>query len=74
MDIMANKPRHNLTVPPILHRRLQDVAEQQGTSVSQVILKCVKIGLLAFEVENTPGEELIIRGKDGAERSLLMIG
>ena len=67
-----NQQRHNLVLPAELHRKLQVVAERQGTSVTELIKTCLKIGLLALEVENTPGAELMIR-ENGAERRILIV-
>ena len=64
--------RHNLVLPPDLHRKLQEVADRQGTTVTELIKKCLKIGLIALEVENTPGAELLIR-EHGAERTILIV-
>lgn len=63
--------RHNLSLPVELHRRLQEAADRYGTSVTDLIKQCLKIGLLALEVDNTPGAELLIR-ENGIERQILI--
>jgi hypothetical protein len=64
--------RHNLVLSPELHRKLQTVAERQGTSVTELIKTCLKVGLLALEVDSTPGSELLIR-ENGVDRRILIV-
>jgi hypothetical protein len=74
MTVTEKKPkRHNLVLPPELYRKLEVVAERQGTPVTELIKTCLKIGLVALEVENTPGSELVIRENGGIERKILIV-
>ena len=68
----ARTKRHNLVLPSELYHRLQQVAEEKHTTITDLIKRFVKLGLLAVEVENSPGSELIIR-ENGAERRILLL-
>jgi hypothetical protein len=72
MSLTTSKPRHNLTLQPEFQRKLKEMADLQDTSTADLLRKCVKIGLMVLEVENTPGVELIIR-ENGAERKILIV-
>ena len=72
MASIASKPRHNLTLHPLLQRKLKDLAERQGTTTTDLLRTCVKIGLMVIELLENPDAELIIR-EHGAERKVLIV-
>lgn len=52
--------------------KLQQIADEQDATILDVIKKCIKVGLLAYQTENNPDSALIIREGD-LERQILMI-
>jgi hypothetical protein len=64
--------RYNLAVPQNLFDDLQRLADERNTTVVELLRKFIKLGLLAAQVEDTPGSALIIREGD-RERELIFI-
>lgn len=64
--------RYNLALPQELFDELQGIAEDQCTTVLEVIKKFIKIGLISVNIQKDPDSKLIIRQKD-KERELAFI-
>ncbi len=64
--------RYNLVLPEHLHTRLQEVADRKEIAIQELVRKFLRLGLIAVEVEDTPGSELIIR-EGGVERRIMII-
>lgn len=64
--------RLNLVLPGQLYDTLQEVADERHTSLQDLIRRFLKLGLLAHEVEGTPGSEFLIREGDVERRILLL--
>ena len=64
--------RYNLVLPEELFDEIQRVADKQQTTVVEIIRKFMKLGLLAVQVEETPGSALLIREK-GVEREIILL-
>lgn len=64
--------RYNLVLPEELFDEVQRVAQARQTSVVELIRKFIKIGLLAIQIEETPGASLLIREGDSEQRLILL--
>jgi ATP-dependent Clp protease ATP-binding subunit ClpA len=64
--------RYNLALPEDLFRRVEELAEREHTTVLEVLRRSVKLGLLAAEVQQTPGASLVIR-EGTSERQLVLL-
>lgn len=64
--------RYNLALPQELYAELQNIAENEYTTVLEVIKKFIKIGLISVNIQNDPDSKLIIKQKD-KERELSFI-
>lgn len=66
-----NTYRYNLALPMDLWEAVNKAADDNGTTVVEIIRKCLRVGLLALETQQKPETALIIR-EDGKERQLLI--
>ena len=64
--------RYNLALPEDLFREVELIAEQEHTTVLEVIRRSVKLGLLAASVQKTPGASLLIRQGE-TEREIILL-
>ena len=69
-SVQKTLKRYNLAVPETLYTELQKAAETRHTSVVELLRRFIKLGLLALDVERTPGSALFIREGDH-EREIL---
>lgn len=72
MNTKIGRKRYNLALPEDMFDKLQQIADEQDATILDVIKKCIKVGLLAYQTENNPDSALIIREGD-LERQILMI-
>ena len=73
MSITAKqKKRYNLQIPDGVYRQLAAMAEQREETVTEVMRKCVKLGLIAMEFERSGGELVVRRGD--REQTLVLVG
>lgn len=63
--------RYNLGLPETLYNDLERVAKEQGTTVVELIRRFIKLGLLAIELQQSPGSGLIMR-KDGEDHKVML--
>lgn len=64
--------RYNLVLPQELYDEVQRIADEQHTTVVEVLRKFIRLGLLAFEIQNTPDAALIIREGDDEKEIFLL--
>jgi len=55
--------RFTLSIPDAVHTELTRMAEEKGISSKEVVIKSLKLALIAFETENDKNKDLIIREK-----------
>jgi len=75
LKVMANKKdtkRFNLVLPNDLVKRVQKIADEEHTSVVEILRRFIKIGLLAVEIQKKPGAALILREGDDEKQILLL--
>ncbi|MGV6851791.1 MAG: hypothetical protein ACWA5R_06395 [bacterium] len=53
--------RFTFSLPESVHSELTRIAAEQGISSRDLIIKSLKIGMIAYETESDPSKELIIR-------------
>ena len=64
--------RYNLALPEDMFRAVEQLAQQEHTTVLEVIRRSVKLGLLAADVQKTPGASLVIRQGE-TEREIILL-
>ena len=64
--------RYQLVLPEELFDAVQHLADERQTTVVDLIRRFIKLGLIAAQIENTPGAALIIR-KDDSEQQILFL-
>ena len=64
--------RYNLVLPEELFDEIKKIADKRQTTVVEIIRKFMKLGLLAVQVEETPGSALLIREND-VEREIILL-
>jgi hypothetical protein len=64
--------RYTLVLPETLFQQVEQLADDRGTTVVDLLRRFIKLGLLAVQIEESPGKALLIR--EGTElRELLML-
>ena len=66
------RKRYNLVLPTEVYEKVKQIAEEEDTSVLELMKKFIKLGLLAVEVEKDEDSELILRGKEGDKKLMTM--
>jgi len=72
---MTAKPKlkyYNLSLPEPVYDEVRDLATAHNTSVLEIFRKFTKLGLIAFDLENSPGAKLIIKDEQG-EREIIIL-
>jgi 16S rRNA U516 pseudouridylate synthase RsuA-like enzyme len=64
--------RFNVTLSENVYNELQELAEARDEPVLELIRQSIKIGLLAFRLENEPDAALIIRKGDTEQQIVLL--
>lgn len=64
--------RYNLNLPEDLFNELQGLADARQTTVVEILRKFIRLGLLAIQVEETPGSELLIKEGEVIKRIILL--
>lgn len=68
--------RYTLSLPTKTHEELINVANSNGVSVRDIMLKSIKLGLLAIQLDSEIDKELIIKESTSSgitETKLLLI-
>ena len=69
---MKKVKRYNLAIPEELFNQVQEVADNQHTTVVEILRKFIKLGLLAVQVGDNPDQSLLIREGD-KERQIILL-
>ncbi len=64
--------RYNLVLPTHLYEEIQSLANEQDTSVLDLLKRFIKIGLLVAKLSQSPDNALIIR-EGGKEREVVFV-
>jgi hypothetical protein len=65
--------RYNLALPEDLYGELQYLAENEHTTVLEIIRRFIKLGLIAVNVQNDPKSKLVIHeGKRQRELAFII--
>jgi hypothetical protein len=64
--------RYNLVLPSHLYEEVQTVANEQNTSIPELLKRFIKIGLLVAKLSQSPDTTLIIR-EGGKEREVVFV-
>lgn len=64
--------RYNMALPFELYTELREVANQEHTSVVELIRKFIKLGLIVLRIERDPDAKIIIHDSKG-KRELQML-
>lgn len=67
-----NGRRYSLVLPEDLFTQVERLAEEEGTTVVEVLRRFTKLGLLATDIQRTPGASLLIRDAAG-ERQIVLL-
>jgi hypothetical protein len=59
-----SKKRYQLDLPTDLHEQLQKIANEDGTTVANVIRNYVGFGLAMRKIANRPDTQLLVRDGD----------
>lgn len=73
MTKQTKKPvhRYNLGLPQELFDGLQTIANNENTTVLEVIKQFVKLGFIAYDIQHNENKALIIRDGD-TEREIVL--
>lgn len=69
---MSKSKRYNLVLPEELFNDVKKIADERQTTVVDIIRRCIKLGLLAVQVDEKPDSKLLIREK-GIEKELILL-
>lgn len=61
MEKVNKQKRFTLSLPETVHEELSRIAASRNISARDVIIKSLKLGMIAFETEGDSSKELIIR-------------
>ncbi len=71
-DRNGSRKRYNLILPQDLFDEVQRIADDRQTSVVDMLRRFIKLGLLAIQVEESPGAALLIREGDTEKEIILL--
>ena len=60
-------PRTSIQIPREVADELKEAAKSYRCSVSDILRKCIQLGLLSIEIEKDKNRSLIIRSKEGGQ-------
>lgn len=64
--------KYNLALPQELFDKLQNAADQQNTTVVELLRRFIKMGLMFTDLENQPDTEFIIRSGDKEQKIIFL--
>jgi hypothetical protein len=64
--------RYNLSLPEDVFNEIQQIADEQHTTMLEILRRFIKLGLIAYELEKREDAALIIREGD-KEREIVLI-
>lgn len=53
--------RYTLAMPADLYNELRRIAERESVTIKDVVRQCLKVGLIAAQIDEDPSRELIMR-------------
>lgn len=62
--VTMKSKRYTLSLPPELHEELSAMAEKKSVSSRDIVVKCLKLGLLALKLEDDENNDLILKERD----------
>jgi hypothetical protein len=68
----SKKKRYNLELPGELYGQLQDLAKKQDTTVTDLLRRFIKLGLIATAVAEDPNGAVIFRQGDKEKEIVLL--
>lgn len=69
---MAKKKRFNISLTEELFEKIEQLANEEDTTITEIFRRFVKIGILTSEVQKKPDAALILREGDVETRILFM--
>jgi hypothetical protein len=66
-----NLRKYNLALPEELFTELQTLAQNQHTSIADLLRRFIKLGLIASKIDQAPGSTLLIKQGD-EEREIIL--
>jgi hypothetical protein len=72
MSKKADTKRFNLVITQDLYDNVQQIADEQHTSVVDLLRRFIRLGLIAIELQDKPDSALIIREGD-VEREIMLL-
>ena len=67
-----NIRRYSLILPDSIYEQLEDIANEKGTTLAELIRRFIALGLLAMKVEKEPDSELLLRKGDTIRGIILL--
>jgi hypothetical protein len=64
--------RYNLVLPEEMFSEVKRVADEQQTSVAEVIRKFIKLGLMVIEIQETTGLTLVVKKEDEEQKIIVL--
>ena len=71
-DQKVKTKRYNLILPMNLFNQVQALADEEGTTVLELLKRFIRIGLVITKLTQSPDSALLIR-QDGKERELVLL-
>lgn len=72
MSNKAKVARYNLIMPEKLFEELKKLADEENTSLVDIIRRAIRLGLFVDKVQKDPDAALILR-KNGVERQVIIL-
>lgn len=69
METITKQKRYTLSLPETVHEELIRVSENKGISLRELILRSLKLGMIASETEGDSSKELLIRETISSEET-----
>ena len=69
----ADVKRYNMVLPEKVYEDLKTVADMHSITIAEVLRKYIKLGLIASEIEETPGLDLVLREEGKPDKTLVLI-
>jgi|GEM_PF-2256625 len=64
--------RYNLVLPIDLFNAIQDIANEQHTSVVDILKRFITLGLIAYDAQKDPNAKLILK-EGGREQEIALV-
>lgn len=67
-----NIRRYSLILPDPIYEQLNDIADEKGTTMAELIRRFIGLGFLAMKTSNDPDSELLLRNGDTIRGIILL--